>query len=62
MTTTEADMTGNPDSPPSTSDTNHRTPGRAFAAEAVIGVLIGLAVLAALVTGTAEIPFVYQGY
>lgn len=42
---------------PRTSNSN-----KTFFTEALIGVLIGLAVLAALVTSTAEIPFVYQGY
>ncbi len=47
----------------STDTTSHeRRRAKTFVVEIVIGVLVGLAVLAALVTSTAEIPFVYQGY
>lgn len=44
------------------SDEPERSHAKVFMTEAIIGVVIGLCVLAALITGTAEIPFVYQGY
>lgn len=61
MTTKATDPTNGSDSQ-ETAKTEERRQARVLAMEAVIGVLLGLALLAALVTSTAEIPFVYQGY
>lgn len=35
---------------------------RKYVVEALLGILVGAALLVALVASTGEIPFVYQGY